>query len=127
LEDFASDAHAAIAWLAEQPGIDGERVGLIGHSEGGVIAPLVASTHPKDVDFLVLLAGTGVKGSDIVVHQLGLIMAAAGASPEIIERQQAATRSQHQALLGAADPTEARAALEQVIRASIAELPQAER
>src|SRR5690606_1804683 len=99
----------------------------IGHSEGGVIAPLVASIHPKDVDFLILMAGTGVTGSEIVVHQLGLIMAAGGASPEPIEREQKKARAQHQALLGAADPAEAKAALERLIRASIDELPQAER
>ncbi|MFO7565896.1 MAG: alpha/beta hydrolase [Enhygromyxa sp.] len=127
LEDFASDAHAAITWLAKHPAIDGDRVGLIGHSEGGVIAPLIASTHPNDVDFLVLLAGTGVPGSEIVVHQLGLIMAASGASPEAVERQQAAARAQHRALLEAADPAEARAAVERTLRASIAELPEAER
>lgn len=127
LEDFATDAHAAIGWLAKHPKIDGDRVGLIGHSEGGVIAPLVASTHPKDVDFLVLLAGTGVDGSELVVHQLGLIMAASGASPEDIERQQQAARAQHQALLGASDPAAAKAAVEAAIRDSIAALPAAER
>lgn len=127
LEDFATDAHAAIVWLAKHSAIDAERVGLIGHSEGGVIAPLIASKHPGDVDFLVLLAGTGVRGSEIVVHQLGLIMAASGASPEQVERQQEAARAQHRALLDAADPAAARAALEQVIRASIAELPEDER
>jgi uncharacterized protein len=114
LEDFASDAHAAIRWLAKHPAIDGDRVGLIGHSEGGVIAPYVASRHPNDVDYLVLLAGTGVPGREIVVHQLGLIMAASGASPETIERQQKAARAQHQALLEAA-PDQARDAVERAI------------
>jgi pimeloyl-ACP methyl ester carboxylesterase len=126
LEDFATDAYAAIAWLAKHPKIDGERVGLIGHSEGGVIAPLVASQHPKEVDFLVLLAGTGVTGSEIVVHQLGLIMAASGAPAELVEREQKNTRAVHRALLDA-DPANAKDAIEAVLRAAVAELPESER
>jgi hypothetical protein len=62
----------------------------------------------------------------LVVHQLGLIMAASGAPPELVEREQKAARAQHQALLEA-DPAEAKTALEAVIRASIAELPAEER
>ncbi|HVI00315.1 MAG TPA: alpha/beta fold hydrolase, partial [Enhygromyxa sp.] len=115
LEDFATDAHAAIRWLATHPKIDPERVGLIGHSEGGVIAPLVASQHAKDVDFLVLLAGTGVTGSELVVHQLGLIMAASGAAPELVEREQANIRALHEVLLGAA-PADAKSAVEAALR-----------
>jgi pimeloyl-ACP methyl ester carboxylesterase len=126
LVDFASDAYAAVRWLTEQPEIDAQRIGLIGHSEGAVIAPLVASEHPDKIDFLVLLAGTGVKGSEVVVHQLGLILAAAEAEPELIEAQQQAARTQHAALLGAA-PEDAKAAVEQVIRAALDELPSYER
>ncbi len=126
LVDFASDAHAAALWLAARPEIDGERVGLIGHSEGGVIAPLVAAEHPDAADFLVLLAGTGVSGSEIVVHQLGLIMAAGGAPAEVIEREQAAARAQHRALLDNPDPAAAEAALERELRAYFAALPPAE-
>jgi pimeloyl-ACP methyl ester carboxylesterase len=126
LEDFATDAYAAISWLAKHPAIDGERVGLIGHSEGGVIAPLVASQHPKDVDFLVLLAGTGVTGSDLVVHQLGLIMAASGAPAELVEREQKNARTLHRVLLEA-DPANAEDALESAMKAANAELPEDER
>lgn len=121
LVDFASDAYAAASWLAEQDGIDGHQVGLIGHSEGGVIAPLVASEHPDDIDFLVLLAGTGVPGSDIVVHQLGLIMRASGAATDTVTRQQEDARALHRALLDAA-PAEAKAAVEGELRAQIERL-----
>lgn len=126
LEDFASDAHAAAQWLSNHRAIDHDRVGLIGHSEGGVIAPRVAVDHPDAVDFMVLLAGTGVPGNEIVVHQLGLIMKAAGADDATIERKQKAARLQHRALLDSA-PGKVKAALEQAIRASFEELTAAER
>jgi len=126
LADFATDAHAAIVWLAGHASVDGERVGFVGHSEGGVIAPLIAAEHPDQVDFIVLLAGSGVIGSEIVVHQLGLIMKASGADDATVEREQEAARAQHQALLDS-PPAKAKAALERAIRASIDELPAAER
>jgi uncharacterized protein len=126
LADFATDAHAAIVWLAGHDAVDGERVGFVGHSEGGMIAPLIAAEHPDQVDFMVLLAGSGVIGSEIIVHQLGLIMKGSGVDDATVEREQKAARAQHRALLDS-PPTEAKAALERAIRASIDELPAAER
>lgn len=59
--DFATDVESAIAYLKTRKDIDKKKIGLIGHSEGGIIAPIVA-VNSKDVDFMVLLAGTGVSG-----------------------------------------------------------------
>jgi alpha/beta superfamily hydrolase len=62
-EDFASDANACVNYLKSRSDITS--VGLIGHSEGGLIAPMVASNN-KDVAFIVLLAGPGMKGMDLL-------------------------------------------------------------
>ncbi|MBO3698263.1 S9 family peptidase [Roseivirga sp. E12] len=59
--DFATDVESAIDYLKTRSDIDKKQIGLIGHSEGGIIAPMVAA-RSKDVDFMVLLAGTGVSG-----------------------------------------------------------------
>ncbi|OEK05399.1 alpha/beta hydrolase family protein [Roseivirga misakiensis] len=59
--DFATDVESAIEYLKTRDDIDPNQIGLIGHSEGGIIAPLVASKS-NDVNFIVLLAGTGVSG-----------------------------------------------------------------
>ncbi len=67
--DFATDAHAAVVYLKGRKEIDPKRIGLCGHSEGGIIAPLVAAEHPKDVAFIILLAGPGVSGERILVQQ----------------------------------------------------------
>lgn len=67
--DFADDIRAGLAFLRSRPEIDGERLGLIGHSEGGVIAPMVAATDPK-LKGIVLLAGTSRPGRGILEFQL---------------------------------------------------------
>lgn len=79
--DFAGDAMAALRWLRTQPGIDPNQVGVIGHSEGGLIAPIMAAEVDAP-DFLVLLAGPGTSGREIVLEQSALIARAAGGAPE---------------------------------------------
>jgi uncharacterized protein len=82
-DDFASDARAAVAYLRSRSDIDRQRIGLIGHSEGGVIAPMVAAEN-GDIAFIVLLAGTGILGEQILYLQQELIARANGASEEDI-------------------------------------------
>ncbi len=66
--DFTLDVEAAISYLKTRKDINTNKIGLIGHSEGGFIAPMVASKN-KDVAFIVLLAGTGVNGGLILRTQ----------------------------------------------------------
>lgn len=67
--DFATDAYAAVTYLKGHKKIDPKRIGICGHSEGGIVAPLVAAAHPDDVAFIVLLAGPGVSGERILYQQ----------------------------------------------------------
>lgn len=76
-EDFARDVESALAYLKTRPDINPKKMGLIGHSEGGMIAPMVASRN-KDVSFMVLLAGTGVRGAEVLLAQQDLIAKADG-------------------------------------------------
>jgi uncharacterized protein len=82
--DFASDVSAAIDFLKTQKGIDTNHIGIIGHSEGGVIAPIVASQR-KDVAFIVLMAGTGVSGERILLTQSKLIQMAEGGKEDQVD------------------------------------------
>lgn len=77
--DFANDTEAAIAYLKTRREIDPNRIGLIGHSGGGIIAPLVASRR-RDVAFVVLLAGPGLPGDQVIVQQVIAVAEAEGAS-----------------------------------------------
>ena len=142
--DFAGDAAAGVRFLQSHARIDPSRVGLAGHSEGGLIAPLVAaewpfpegpvieglapsqassihpSAGPPGVAFIVMMAGTGVPGEQILLEQGALIARTAGRSEAVIEANQeiqkklfaivraepdqAARLSKIKALLGGAAP-----------------------
>lgn len=77
--DFATDTEAGIIYLKTRPEIDPHKIGLIGHSEGGVIAPMIAARN-KDVAFIVMMAGTGVTGDQVIVAQSEAIQIAGGMS-----------------------------------------------
>ena len=90
--DFASDADAAVAYLKTRPEVDRRKIGLIGHSEGGIVAPMSAASDP-DVAFVVLMAGPGVPGDQILPAQMTLISEAAGMSRENAEKDAAEERA----------------------------------
>ena len=83
--DFAGDVLAGVEFLKTRKEIDSKKIGLIGHSEGGIIAPIVAAKS-KDVSFIVLMAGTGLTGEEILYLQSALLARAGGASEEDIEK-----------------------------------------
>lgn len=84
-EDFAGDVLAGVEYLKSLNEIDPEQIGLIGHSEGGVIAPMAAVRSP-DVAFIVLMAGIGVTGKDLLRMQNELILRTSGASDSLIAK-----------------------------------------
>ena len=84
-EDFASDVLAGLEYLKSREEINPKQIGLIGHSEGGIIAPMVA-VQSLDVAFIILLAGTGLMGEEILYLQGELIARAEGASDEAIAK-----------------------------------------
>ena len=66
--DFADDVRSIVTWLRARPEINPDAVFLLGHSEGGLIAPMVAATDPK-LRGLVLMAGPSKNGRDIIYFQ----------------------------------------------------------
>ncbi len=86
--DFADDARGAVAFLAARP--DVSAVGVVGHSEGGMIAPMVAG-QTDAVDFVMLLAGPSVRGDAIIARQGVLIAQSAGMSAAGAEGLEAPT------------------------------------
>lgn len=85
--DFAEDVRAAIRYLKSRKDISNGEIGLIGHSEGGAIAPMVAS-NPGTVDFIILLAGPGLPGKELMLLQKSVIEKASGLPAPMIERGQ---------------------------------------
>jgi alpha/beta superfamily hydrolase len=86
--DFATDVESAIAYLKTRSEIDNQKIGLIGHSEGALIAPMVAAKS-KDVNFIVMLAGLGMQGGELLLLQKELIDKAAGTPENIIQSSKA--------------------------------------
>ena len=115
--DFAGDVRAGVAFLRTRARIAPNRIGLIGNSEGGIIAPMVAS-EDETVAFVVLLAGPGLVGEEILYLQSGLIARASGATPQIIAANR---RTQEQLFAIVKDdsltPTEARKGMTEVLEA----------
>ncbi len=85
-DDFAGDVLAGIAYLKSRTEIDPVRIGLLGHSEGGIIAPMVAARSP-DVAFIVLMAGTGLPGEEILYLQGQAVLKAMGADEKTLKGQ----------------------------------------
>ena len=114
--DFAGDALAAFRFLAAQPGVDAARVGIAGHSEGGIIAPMLASEHPE-VAFIVLLAGPGFRGYDLLLQQSAAILRASGATEAQIGQAEAANRSIYDVVVGEPDDAKADARIREMLSA----------
>ncbi|HOY18120.1 MAG TPA: alpha/beta fold hydrolase [Haliscomenobacter sp.] len=83
--DFSTDVEAGVNYLLSRKEINKKKIGLIGHSEGGIIAPMVA-THSKAIAFIVLLAGTGIPGDQLLLLQQELIGKAAGTVDSVLQK-----------------------------------------
>lgn len=132
-KDFANDAEGAHRFLKTAANIKRTKIGFIGHSEGALIAPMVAARIP-DVAFVVMLAGPGVPGKDVILKQSEAIMKAMKASPAEIKK----SRDSQLKIIAAVDavvrknpsnpdPNKLVAALKKETDALIAALPLADR
>ncbi len=83
--DFATDVKAAVDYLLTRKEINKKKIGLIGHSEGGIIAPMVANSS-KNIAFIVLLAGTGIPGDQLLLLQQELIGKASGINENELQK-----------------------------------------
>jgi pimeloyl-ACP methyl ester carboxylesterase len=91
ITDFATDAEAGVAYLKTRTQVDAHKIGLVGHSEGAMVAPMVATLNP-DVAFLVLMAGPGVPGDQILAVQKAFDLKVRHFSAEAIDRAVAGDR-----------------------------------
>jgi len=125
-ENFASDVLAGVNFLKTRKEVDPHRIGLIGHSEGGMIAPMVAVKSP-DVAFIVLLAGTGVPGSQISLFQMETLMKQSGASEANIAKSRNLQQKLYGILEREADAKTRHAKLKQAFEENLADLTAAEK
>ncbi len=101
--DFATDVTAAVSYLRGRKEIDHSKIGLIGHSEGGIIAPIIAADD-EGIAFIVLLAGTGIPGDQIILMQQELIGRASGISEEEINHTRQINQKSFEIIRSTDDP-----------------------
>ncbi|MFQ5446989.1 MAG: alpha/beta hydrolase family protein [Saprospiraceae bacterium] len=122
-EDFATDALAAVEYLKTRPEANPGQIGIIGHSEGGMIAPMVAA-QSDDVAFIVLLAGPGVIGKDLLLRQIKLISLANGEDEDKVEKGDTYNQEIFDIICLISDTTELRTILTEVMKRQISEQPE---
>ncbi len=124
--DFATDVLAAVAYLKTRPEINPKKIGLVGHSEGGLIAPMCA-VQSKDVAFIVMMAGPGVPGDEILYEQGALIMRAEG-TPEATIAENRKTQEKMFAIIKAEnDAAGAEKKLMELVATVVATAPDAQK
>lgn len=85
--DFAKDVEYAIEYLQKRKEINKDKIGLIGHSEGGIIAPIIASEN-EDIDFIVLMAGSALRGDKLLLLQKYKIETQMGINRQVVANNQ---------------------------------------
>lgn len=123
--DFATDVESAIAYLKTRKEINKKKIGLIGHSEGGLIAPMVAS-NSKDVAFIVMLAGPGIQGNKILLLQKELIEKGMGVSESEINKGLETNANLFDVIIKATDGQQLKADLTTKLNELLANDPTAE-
>lgn len=112
--DFATDALASVDYLKTRSEIDSKRIGLVGHSEGGMIGPIAAVQSP-DVAFLVLIAGPGIPIPELLRQQAELILRAAGKSDAEIDKKVAQQKQVFEVLRNEKDQNALQAKLKAIV------------
>jgi len=125
-EDFVGDVLTGVAFLSEQPEIDAGRIGLIGHSEGGIVAPMAAA-RSDDVAFILLLAGPGLPGEELMVMQLAAVQRSIGRPEENVERQMAAQKNLLELAGSGADFAAVRQAVAELTEIQLSTAPEGQR
>lgn len=121
-EDYADDAIAAVDYLATRKEIDAKRIGLIGHSEGGMIAP-IAANRSKRIAFLVLLAAPGVRGDELAVLQANALLRSSGATDNQIALFTDLQRAVVKKVMATSDDAKLREELRTLMTDALAKLP----
>jgi pimeloyl-ACP methyl ester carboxylesterase len=127
--DLASDVIAGVEYLSTRPDVNRKKIGLIGHSLGGEIAP-VAATMSKDVAFIVMMAGASKPLYQVIYEQCDAIFTARGISREATEVNRKVLEAMYETIISEKDSAVAMKAIRQkfmVLNEEVAQLTEAER
>jgi pimeloyl-ACP methyl ester carboxylesterase len=121
--DFAQDVESAVRYLQTRKEINRKKIGLIGHSEGGIIAPMLAG-RSKDIAFIVLLAGTGVPGDQLLLSQQEALYKASGMSAEKWETTRAINAKAFEMVIQSTDPEQLKTDLTAYLKQTFKDHPE---
>ena len=125
-ENFVYDVLAGVEYLKTRKEIDPKQIGLIGHSEGGMIAPMVAAKS-KDVAFIVMMAGLGQRGDDVIYSQTELIQRISGIDQETNTSTLALLKKINTIAVAETDSKQAEAKIKTAIDQHVASMSEARR
>lgn len=125
-EDLARDASAAVEFLTRHDRVNPDEIGLVGHSEGGLIAPMVVGLR-DDVAFVVLLAAPGVGGAKIIETQTEAMLRAAGTDEAVIAAALAINRAVLNHVRHGDPESDSSEELESAIERAIEAVPESDR
>jgi fermentation-respiration switch protein FrsA (DUF1100 family) len=120
-EDLAGDVEAGVAFLKTRPEVDPAKIGLIGHSEGGIIAPMVAA-QSAEIAYVVLMAGPGLPGEEILILQGALVAKAEGKSDDQIAENRELQERIFEIIRSEKDPQAAEARMRLTIKDGLTRL-----
>ncbi|MDR0962529.1 MAG: alpha/beta hydrolase [Mediterranea sp.] len=118
--DFSTDAEAALNYLQTRKEINSKQIGFAGHSEGGLIAPMIAARN-GDVAFVILLAAPGVRGDQVLLAQQEALLAQSNLDEQTVAAALATNKMLFEKI------TQSSGSFEQIKAAALQELPQAQR
>ena len=125
-KDFVTDVIAGVEYLKTRKEVNKNKIGLIGHSEGGLIAP-IATIQSDDVDFIVLMAGPGMTGKEILMLQTALIMKSNGIDEETISKDVENAVKMYDIIINEKDSSTAREKLKEISDESYAKMSEEEK
>ncbi len=122
-EDFAGDVLAGIEFLKARKEVAAARIGLIGHSEGGLIAPMVAA-NSANVAYIVMMAGPGMRGDEILFAQGEALGKAVGDSEELLAAKREILRKILAIVRSELDPSAAEKKMREAWQQSLPQMPE---
>ena len=122
--DFASDVQAAVTFLKTKSGVNHKKIGLIGHSEGALIAPIVASKDPS-IAYIVLMAGPGVPCDELLLEQAYLIGKSEGLNETDLEKAKKVNQKIYNSVKSEKSTEEVKLEIEKLLEQNLSDNPEA--
>ncbi len=125
-EDFAADARAGVEFLRQRKEVDPNRIGLVGHSEGAIVAAMLAADS-REIAFVAMMGGPGIPGEELLYLQGERILRAIGISNSAFIANRELQRAMFAVMKSEPDPSIGAGRIRGEITASVERMTEADR